>query len=190
MVPERPSELRFEVIGAGLRRRVRVMAVVALTIAAVGCECPEQTFPPDQFPRVSVESGVWGRVWLWGPEPTPRGDGCDEPREIVPASRTVLIFARATSGDATGARWSEQEGRVFGTYYDAILTSAVDSVSSDETGFFQLRLDPGEYTVLLREGDALFWPGGNREADEINPIEVPDQGVAALFIDIVSLRPL
>jgi hypothetical protein len=61
---------------------------------------------------------------------------------------------------------------------------------ADDAGFFEVSLNPGQYSLLVRAGDALLWPDGALGADFVNPIIVPDQGVAELLIDIHSLLPL
>jgi hypothetical protein len=165
-----------------------VAASVVLGLGA--CDCENQAFPPDQSSRVSIAGGAWGRVWLWGPEPTPSANECELQQEIAPVSRTLLFFEPINPDDAVGASLSDPEGGVFGVYYDEVLSNVVDSVTSDDTGFFEVSLDPGQYSLLIRAGDALFWPEGFLGAEEINLIEVPNQGVAELMIDIHSLLPL
>lgn len=108
----------------------------------------------------------------------------------MPASRTLLFYDVADSAEVVGARWADSEHPVVGVLYDAVLSPLVDSITSDETGFFELALAPGDYSVLVRLDEALFWPNGFLGASPVSPVTVPEGGTVAVEIDILSLLPL
>lgn len=118
----------------------------------------------------SINQGITGTVlWLEGNfMPGPGGPS----GAAVPAERSVLIYRAARPDEAEGT----------GPFYQSINTELVATVSSDGDGFFQAALDPGLYSLLVREDTALY---ANRvSSDYINPVEVKANNVSHVIIKI------
>ena len=137
---------------------MRHIAALSLLTLATGCglldeECalPPIFVPQLQPDRVSITEGIWGQVSVWEGDFTP-GD-LDCPRgSITTPPRWILVFEPTTDS----ARVLPDSASYVVT---KISTMVIDSVRSDETGFFEVSLPAGDYSVFVREGDRLYWDG-------------------------------
>ncbi len=135
-------------------------------------------YPPSQAYRVTIPRGVWGQVWFWEgdfmPVVCPGGD-CFSGGTITPVKRKVFIH-QLTSLDQVEAGDSPE-------FFTAIHTPLVDTLWSDEFGFFQIELPPGRYSFFVLE-DSLFYANGIDGEGHILPVEVKPDSVSMRQIDI------
>ena len=143
--------------------------VLILIVCCLFSTCTHNNvrYPPDTSKQVTITQGVWGNVWFW--------EGNFQPIEpdgtVTPIQRQVFIF-EATSSDsvsnATGGFWSN------------IRTKLIATTSSNPTGFFQINLPVGRYSVFVKE-DSLYWSG------YINPIGIGGFQVVANTVTKVQV---
>jgi hypothetical protein len=98
--------------------------------------------------KVMIQEGVWGQLSFWDGDFTPGNYRC--PRGTITAvGRVVLVFEPTLGSMSTPDSTSIQ-------LLTSVSTSPIDSASSDETGFFEIAIPPGEYSLFVREGDLLY----------------------------------
>ena len=68
---------------------------------------------------------------------------------VLPVVRTVLIFPLTPASAFPGLPGSE-------VFVDQFPVAPIDSTQSDSTGFFQIALPVGAYSVILREAGRLY----------------------------------
>ena len=84
------------------------------------------------------------------------------PGTIEPVQRWVLVYEPTTGSMSTSSD-------VHSDLLDSVSTAVVDSVWSDASGFFEIVVPPGEYSIFVREdgflhatlggGNNLWFPG-------------------------------
>lgn len=68
-------------------------------------------------------------------------------------------------------------------FYSAVRTKLVQSVSSDESGYFFLSLPPGEYSLFTKK-DALFYANNFDGDNHIAPVKVSPRKVTQVNVNI------
>ena len=102
--------------------------------------------------------------------PGGRGDICQ-------VQRTVYIYELTTMEDA------DQIG--YAPFFSNIYTNLITTAESDAGGFFQVTLEPGRYSLFIKEGDNYYANsfGGGRE---IFPVTVTAGEVIEVLINITT----
>jgi hypothetical protein len=149
--------------------------VPALVLVLVGCDGRwgggYAKYPPDTRSQLTIEQGVWGNVWFWEGDFMPVSWG-----KITPVRRAVYAFELTSSGQV---EWVER-----GVFFRNVGTRLVDSTLSNQTGFFQMALPPGKYSVFVRE-DSLYYACGSDGQGNIQPATVETDSVTRVQIDII-----
>lgn len=131
---------------------------------------------PTNESKVTAAQGVWGNVWFWSGNFMPSVVGTESsPGNITPVVREIFVYKATTKSDVMPYS--------FGEFYSYIPSELVAQTSSDETGFFQVTLSPGTYSIFVKEGSAFYankFDGQGR----VNPVEVVPGAVTKLQIDI------
>lgn len=121
-----------------------------------------------------VKQGIVGQlIWLEGNlMPTIEGSGRDIPKG-QPVQREVYIYPLTKTSQAERNE----------NFYDNIQTELITKVMSDQNGIFKVSLEPGKYSVFVKEQKGLFaniFDGyGN-----IMPVEVYQDEVTQMTIEI------
>jgi len=68
-------------------------------------------------------------------------------------------------------------------FYSSVRTKLVQSVTSDESGYFYLSLPPGEYSLFTKK-DALFYANNFDGNNNIAPIKVQPHKVTQVNVNI------
>ena len=132
--------------------------------------CYTASNPPGNSEKVTIEQGVWGNVWFWSGNFMPISRG-----EICQVERTIYIFEPARKEDV------EQIG--YSSFYSEVNTNLVASIDSDADGFFQVELEPGDYSVFVEEnGD--YYANGFGGDGQISPFEVEEGKLTELHLNI------
>jgi len=149
--------------------RLSYLFIVVLSFILFDCKDHGVSYPPDTRNQVTISQGVWGNVWFW--------EGNFQPVEptgtITPVERQVLIY-EATSLDSVST--------TRGGFYREIRTRLIATTASNRTGFFQLGLPPGVYSVFVKE-DSLYWQGAGNSIG-IGGFRVSSGSVTKVQIDI------
>lgn len=137
---------------------------------------PEKTYPPDNHEKVSITQGVWGNVWFWEGNFMPTTDNSSD-GTITPVERKIYIY-EATRLDSVII--NADFGAVF---YDSIATKQIAQVESDKSGFYQIELPPGKYSVFVKE-DSLFYGSEGDSEGYLMLAQVYTNSVTKRQIDI------
>ena len=105
--------------------------------------CYAETDPPRNSHKVTIKQGAWGDVWFWSGDFMPVGRG-----EICQVKRKVFVYELTT--------FSDVEQIDYTPFYSAINTKLVTIVESDNEGFFQIELEPGNYSLFVKENGEFY----------------------------------
>jgi hypothetical protein len=146
--------------------------IVVATIAIGGCNDLGSGYriPPDTSNQVTITQGIWGNVWFWEGDFMPGSVS----GTITPVQREVLVY-EATRYDSV----------VFagGGFYRAIFTKLVAVTRSNATGFYEVSLPPGKYSLFVVE-DSLYYANPSDNMGHIQPGTVAANQVTKVQIDI------
>lgn len=119
-----------------------------------------------------IAQGISGLVLWYEGDLMPGID--KEPVEGKPIQREIYIYWATTM---------EQAEVHEGTFYSDISTELVLTTSSDEDGKFIVALDPGTYSVFVKESQGLF---ANRfdQGGIINPVTISQNELVSLSIRV------
>ncbi len=135
---------------------VQTLAILG-TLVLAGCDivdggivdvdgsCVDPAVSP-QEEKLSIEQGIWGQLEFWEGNFVPEVE-CPS-GTIRGVERTVLVFEATPDYRVVPAAQDD--------FFSEVQTQLVDSVRSDASGFFQVALEPGEYSVFVREGSLLY----------------------------------
>lgn len=141
-----------------LAMRLPMFASMVGICAALACTTPPTAgcngykLPPDQRSRISITQGIAGEVLEWV------GDFGTMPScgTVTPLTRTLLVYpptAVASLPPNDGSPLSL-------SFVESLPGTPIDSVRSDTSGFFELALPPGSYTVVVRHRGLLYIAAG------------------------------
>ncbi len=129
--------------------------------------------PKDTSDQITITQGIWGNVWFWDGDFMPSTS--DNPSgKITHVERDVWIF-EATGNDSVVG--------IGGGFYKRILTGLIATTRSNATGFYQVALPPGKYSVFVTE-DSLYYANGHDSAGHILPGLVTANAVTKVQVDI------
>ena len=162
--------------------RALITIVVAGGVVLAGCTCdvcdpdyqpgcPEVEWPPRNGDKVTITQGIWGDVWFWEGDfmpPCPTG--------TVTAVARELRIHELTEID-------EVEPAGYSTFYTAVHTDLVATTWSDTTGFFEVELEPGWYSLFAVE-DTFYYASRFGGAGRICPVGVMEGEVSETLFDI------
>lgn len=126
---------------------------------------------PSNEGKVTISQGTWGNVWFWEGDFMPPPTG-----KITPVVREIHIH-RVTTLTDMGITNS------FDPLLSNIPTELVATTTSDETGFYQIDLPPGIYSVFIKEG-TKYYANGYDQQGRIKAVEVLPGTVTKLQLDI------
>lgn len=161
-------------------RSLAIMLPVLFSFACLSCSteaqlensCYSKEDPPRNTAKVNIEQGIWGDIWFWKGDFMPVGRGT-----ICQVQRKVYIFEPTTREGA------DQVGS--SPFFTSVHTNLITTVDSDASGFFQVALEPGTYSLFILEGDNYYsnsyGPGG-----EIFPVTVTEGEVSEVLINITT----
>ncbi len=123
-----------------------IVSMLLASIFMAGCDkgCPGDSRPRRNAAEVTITQGLWGDVWFFEGDfmPTcPQG-------HVRAVSREVVVFESTTLEDATPGSTPE--------FFSEIHKQEIARTTSDRTGFFQVELPPGNYSVFIVENDEYY----------------------------------
>jgi len=148
------------------------------------CECNAIDTKLDRSLRsnkdgATINQGVWGNVWFWEGNWMPYSGQIAEPRgnKITPVIREIFFYKATTIQQLIPYHLKD------GPFYSFIPTELVAKTSSNVTGFYQVELRPGLYSVFIKEGTVYFANKGDG-VGRLNTVEVQPGKVIKLQLDI------
>jgi hypothetical protein len=75
---------------------------------------------------------------------------------------TLYIYELTNTSQATGQQ---------GAFYKTVSTKLVKAVTTDDKGYFKIKLKPGRYSLFVKKGD-LFYSNIFDDKNNIHPVEV------------------
>ena len=150
-----------------------IIACVLLSSCNAGLDPEKQCYndsdPPRNFQKVSIDQGLWGDVWFWSGNFMPIGRG-----QICQARREVHIYELTTSRDVKQIEYTP--------FYTEIKTKHIVTVTSGHDGFFEVNLPAGTYSIFIKEGDKYY--SNSSTTSGISPITIQQDKVEEVRIDI------
>jgi hypothetical protein len=156
----------------------RAVAMLLLLGLAGACDrsttpCAHQVdLPPRNADKVSITQGIWGDVWFWSGNFQP---ACIA-GTVVPVSRELLVHELTPLDSVIVAPGGAP-------FYSEIHTPLIATTQSDASGFFQVDLAPGTYSIFVRE-DSLFYANSGDGSGNIWPVTVLADSVRGIRFDI------
>ncbi|UZR95080.1 carboxypeptidase-like regulatory domain-containing protein [Chondrinema litorale] len=138
--------------------KFRITVTILFSIILLSCKSGEQL--PNYGIDTSME-GIKGEVlWVEGNQMPGPGKKENEPEGI---QRELYVFRLTNKTQAEGV----------GSIYKNIQTELVRKIVTDMNGAFVLALQPGEYSVFVREENGYFASITDGEGN-LNPVVVED----------------
>lgn len=129
--------------------------------------------PPDTRSQVTITEGIWGNVWLWKGNCMPGGSASGS---VTPVVCEVLVYEPTDISSCTS---SEGEPG-----YTAIDSKLVAATTSNATGFFQMPVPPGRYSIFIKQGGHYRTAGAASGDGCMQPVAVVSGAVTKAQLDI------
>jgi hypothetical protein len=162
-------------VGCGLSRVIAVLLMLGVVAACDRSTTPcadHADKPTRNEAKVSITQGIWGDVWFWAGDFQPI---CIS-GTVTAVSKELFVHALTPIDSVLVA----ERGLPF---YSEIRTRLVATARSDSSGFFQVLLPPGAYSVFVRE-DSLFYANLFDGHGNIWPVTVFADSVSGIRFDI------
>lgn len=142
-------------------------ALILFALLLSGCE-KDKGLPEANQGQQTIQQGVSGTLLFREGNCMPiiNPDECKE----YPVKRKVYIFEAAKQNDAVPA--GSDPG-----FYSSVNTGLVTIVESNSTGFFQVVLDPGHYSLFIKEENKL-WANGFDGQGYFTPVTITENSVS------------
>lgn len=145
------------------------LLLLLLSFIFTCCDDHKINQPGDTGSQISITEGAWGNVWFWEGNFMP----VEPTGTITPVERDILIY-EATPQDSVDY--------IIGGMYRSVRTKLIATTHSNQTGFFQITLQPGMYSAFVKE-DSLLWSGTSNNIG-IGGFQVLSNSVTKIQIDI------
>lgn len=120
----------------------------------------------------TISQGVTGKVLWFEGNLMPGPDKNRNPGR--PIQRDIYFYAPTRAS---------QCGKVNGVFYKDVRTKLIRKVTASEEGAFQVKLDPGTYSVFVADPNGLFASRFD-ENGIINPVKVLEGQVTSIVLRI------
>jgi hypothetical protein len=131
---------------------------------------PQEHYPKRNYDKVTINQGICGDIWFWQGNFLPPHQG-----DVLSVKRILYVY-ELTPLDSVKMYFNSQ-------FYYQINSKLVSSVESDLTGFFQMELDPGKYSLFVWE-DTCYYSNGFDGQGNIYPVEVDSCAISEVRFDI------
>ena len=157
------------------------------TLSVFGCgifglgdcgDAERAPIPQLQPEKLTIQEGVWGQLAFWEGDFTPSVPELACRRGTVVAVQRVVLVYEPTLGSM--ATVSAEHVSLLSD----VSTTAVDSVWSDATGFFELAVPPGDYSIFVREDGFLYTWTGAGQRSVFDPVAVASGQTIPIRIQI------
>jgi hypothetical protein len=162
---------------------ITLFYLILLSLLAINCT--DSGFvvsplpPSDNHEKVTIPQGVWGNVTFWEGDFMPSTD--KNPRgRIYPVVRDVFIYEATRMDSAVRPKTDP-----YGGFFEYLLTRQIASTRSDESGFYEVSLLPGKYSIFIKEGDYYYATGFDSQ-QHLNPFFVASDSVTEVPLNILT----
>jgi hypothetical protein len=121
--------------------------------------------------KVSLKIGIAGTLLKKDGNCMPMIGSTATSCRTYPVSRTILIYDYTTSKDVEG----------WGPLYNSVNLGFVISCNADKNGFFQVTINPGKYSVFIKESNK-FYANSSDGMGGINPFIVKNDSVSIITL--------
>ncbi|HBH05820.1 MAG TPA: hypothetical protein DDX92_04365 [Flavobacteriales bacterium] len=130
---------------------------------------PHSKAVEENIGKLSISQGLYGTFARKEGNCMPMIDGQGSTCRTCAVSRVISIYELTGKDDVTGNM----------PFFESTTTLRVAQVVADANGFFQIRLDPGMYSIFIQENGKLYANStGSAEMDyALNPIEINENEV-------------
>jgi hypothetical protein len=136
----------------------------------LSCKGPQTTSPSEDLLKVTINQGIAGRVWFWEGNFMPITTN-----KPYPVSRIILVHGPTHLDSVESVGYSP--------FYSRILTAKVAQTTANDSGFFEVSLPPGRYSLFIRE-DSLFYSNSFDGQGYIQLVTVKSDSVTMHDINI------
>ena len=143
---------------------MRLNAALLILVTAMlvsGCE-KDQGLPESNQGQATITEGAYGTLLFREGNCMPVIDPtvCKE----YPVKRKIYFYEATNESEAVPAASHS-------TFYTTVSSTLVATVETNSTGFFQVHLHPGKYSMFIKE-DGKLWANGIDEQDHIMPVTI------------------
>jgi len=104
--------------------------------------------------------GITGHVYVVKGNQMPSPDRA--PSAPAGLKTTLYVYELTNTSQATGQQ---------GAFYKTVSTNLVKEITTDDKGYFKVKLKPGWYSLFVKKGD-MFYSNIFDDKNNIHPIEV------------------
>lgn len=123
---------------------IPVLFVLLMIFSACRQDSSPLSYPYLNEEFITIERGIWGNVWYWeGYFNTPEDFG-----KITPVERDIHIFKRI--------HFDSMDNKKEYPFFSYVDSEFIGAVRSDINGFYQIRLDSGNYSLFIYENDKYY----------------------------------
>jgi hypothetical protein len=133
--------------------------------------CYSASYPPRNNEKVTINQGLWGDVWFWKGDFMPFNFGT-----ICQVHRKIYIYELTMMTNVV-------RSKPYSPFYSKINTNLVTTIESDTSGFFQVELEPGSYSLFVFE-DTCFYSNLFDGNGAIFPVKIESGKVTEVRFDI------
>jgi hypothetical protein len=125
--------------------------------------------------KVSLNTGIAGTLLKKEGNCMPMiGGSGNTSCKTYPVRRTIMIYNYSTTNDVDG--WAP--------FYKTVHSKLVAQVNADQDGFFQVAVDPGKYSIFIKENNS-FYANSYDAQSGIQPVTVASDSmnIITLILD-------
>jgi hypothetical protein len=116
--------------------------------------------------KISLNVGVAGTLLKKDGNCMPMIGSSNTSCRTYPVSRTIMIYDYTTTNEVDG----------WGPLYKSVHSKLIAQCKADQDGFFQVVVDPGNYSIFIKENDS-FYANSFDGLGGIHPITVKNESV-------------
>ncbi|MBK7626032.1 MAG: hypothetical protein IPJ16_02320 [Bacteroidales bacterium] len=162
---------------------MRNISIIGFIILVLSVSCESNDGPVDiiqsinidslvlkNASKVSIKNGIAGTLLKKAGDCMPMISGSNTCR-TYPVSRTILIYNSTNMNQVEG----------WGPSYNSVNSKLIAKCNADQVGFFQVTIDPGKYSIFIKENDK-FYANSTDGQGVINPVTVKTDSASTMVL--------
>ena len=142
---------------------VLAAAVIAGLMFTRSCDHPTGPGGSSTDTIPTIRQGVYGYVYFWEGDFMPTYPPASHAGQITPLERVIVVHPPT--------RFDAVKQVDYSPFYSWLQTPAISETRSNASGFFQIALPAGEYSLFVVE-NSLFYANGTDEQGYLWPVSV------------------